>query len=382
VNTRKSIARSVSLAVLVFLTLAAFCGAADPTPQDWNAISAAKYLDDREEAWFTYLLAYRGEAANRTSCVCCHTVVPYALARPVLRDIIGTKQPTVYEKRILDQTKKRVAHWDELDTPAFRLLYSVGIKKRESRGTEAILNALLLAFDDWHNGRQVSSDSTKRAFEILWSLQTQTGKNKGSWEWLDFDLDPWESQDARYFGAALTALAAGSAPAYGEARTALNPSRKLDILRGYLQDHFQSQSLHNQTWALWASSTLPKLLEPEQKQAVIERLFNKQNTDGGWSLSAFGSFARADRPPARTESDGYATGMVVHVLRIESHLTPDPSLHDDPRLQKALQWLGSHQKPSGAWEAFSVNENRDPSTQEGKFMSDAATAFAVLALRD
>jgi squalene-hopene/tetraprenyl-beta-curcumene cyclase len=50
-------------------------------------------------------------------------------------------------------------------------------------------------------------------------------------------------------------------------------------------------------------------------------------------------------------------------------------------VKRGVTWLVTHQdRATGAWFASSLNKKRDPESDAGKFMSDAATAYAVLAL--
>jgi hypothetical protein len=51
---------------------------------DWDRPAAAKYLDDRISLWFVRAKQLRAGEGNVT-CVSCHTVIPYLLARPALR---------------------------------------------------------------------------------------------------------------------------------------------------------------------------------------------------------------------------------------------------------------------------------------------------------
>jgi hypothetical protein len=40
----------------------------------------------------------------------------------------------------------------------------------------------------------------------------------------------------------------------------------------------------------------------------------------------------------------------------------------------------ANQQAAGNWEAWSLNKQRDPASDPAKFMGDAATAYAALAL--
>jgi squalene-hopene/tetraprenyl-beta-curcumene cyclase len=372
--------RSLTPALLAVVSSApTFAG--ENTPGQWDKTRASQYLDRRGENWFKFSSANRGEGASASRCVSCHTLLPYALARPALRRLSSEKQATPWETRILEQTKSRVANWDQLDEVEFQLFYDFDdAKKKQSRGTEAILNALLLSLDDRFEGRQKPSDATKKALAILWSTQITDGQHKGSWEWLNFGLEPWESTDSRYLGATVASIAVGAAPGNGLAGVEGDSRERLNSLRAYLKANYATQNLHNRTWLLWASSGMDGLLSPREKDQLIEQILAKQQAGGGWSLGSLGDYTHVEVKAPVTTPDGYATGLILHVLQVAGL----PKEH--PRVKKGLTWLRENQDPSGAWRAISVNkirvpESTDPSKANiGKFMWDAATGYAVLAL--
>ena len=340
---------------------------------NWQSDAAGKYLDERGTAWFGF--DGRGEGTTRSTCISCHTVLPYVLARPVLRKLADTAAPTQQETRLLAQTRLRVEHWKDLDSKAFGLFYDNSEqKKKESWGTEAVFNALILGFDDRNQDRSSPSEATKKAFANLWETQAQGGDNQGSWDWLDFGEPPWGSREARYFGAALAAIAVGTAPGYYTPGTDADTEVRVELLRGYLKDRFPKEDLHNQVYALWAATTVDGILAKAERRRLIDHLLDKQRDNGGWSLPSLGTWVRSDGTTQDTASDGYATGLVLHVL-----LTAGVP-KSDTKVAQGLAWLSGNQATTGAWRCVSVLKKRDPDSHTGKFMSDAATAFAVLAL--
>ncbi len=341
------------------------------SPTTWNVRAAAAYLDSREAWWLTWPTASRD---HETSCVSCHTALPYALARPALREALAEERVVDPERRLVENVVKRVQLWREVDP--FYPDQTRGLPKTsESRGTEAILNALILATRDAPAG--ALSDDARRAFDNLWALQFRAGDPKGSWAWLNFHNEPWEANASPYLGAAFAAIAVGVAPG-GYASTPEIQDR-LAMLRSYLQRGVDTVSVFNRVMALWASAELPStpaLFTPQQRQSIVDTIFARQRTDGGWSMSTLATWTRSDGTPQDSLSDGYATGLVLLALQ-----RGNAAVRSDPRVRRGIDWLTKHQDAStGAWSATSLNKKRDPSTDIGKFMSDAATAYAVLAL--
>jgi squalene-hopene/tetraprenyl-beta-curcumene cyclase len=348
----------------------------------WNPKAAASYLDQREVWWMQWKGAARD---HQTFCVSCHTAVPYALSRPVLHKVLGEEAPSVNERRLLDNVTKRVRLWKEVGP--FYTDEDYGVHKAaESRGTEAVLNTLVLASYDAQSGQL--SDDTRTAFNNMWALQQTAGEKKGAWPWLRFHLEPWEGLNSEYYGAALAAVAVGTAP--GDYRATPEIQDNLKLLREYLGRDYKEQSLVNRMYLLWASTKLPGLLDAEQQKVIVAEILTKQGADGGWSLPTIARtwrgwgprslaqlWLRSDWTLYDGQSDGYATGLVTFVLQ-RSGLP-----RENISLQHGLSWLMLNQNAKeGLWPAYSLNERRNPASEIGRFMSDAATAYAVLALSE
>jgi squalene-hopene/tetraprenyl-beta-curcumene cyclase len=207
----------------------------------------------------------------------------------------------------------------------------------------------------------------------MFALQMRTQELAGAWAWLNFHYEPWESPSSPYFGASLAALAIGTAPE--NYASAPEVADNVKLLREYFGRETDKQSLFNRAMGLWASTKVENLLTRQQQQAIIEAAFAAQQPDGGWSTASLGRWQRVDNTPLDTGTDGYATGLVTLALRQAGV----PA--SDPHVAKGLAWLRANQnRTTGQWTAVSLNKNRDPNSDAGKFMSDAATAYAVLAL--
>lgn len=327
----------------------------------WDPRAAAHYLDKRESWWQSW---YRARLDHNTVCVSCHTVVPYAFVRPALRAANGETTPTSAERNMLGWIEKRVNDWSEV-LPYYSEQRGVG-KSAQSRSTESVLNAVVLASYD-SRGAQVRP-VTRTAFNNAWALQEASG----GWNWQDFQLAPWETANSGYLGATLLLLAAKSLPHHFA--TAPENKSHLERLESFLKREYPSQPLINRIHVLWACSTSPKLLNRHQRRALLEELRGLQQPDGGWRNAGVDPTERKDHSEAPQQSDGFVTALVVLALRASGTPTADPTL------SRGKEWLLTHQQADGSWIASSMNKARDPDSDAAPFMTDAATGYASLAL--
>jgi squalene-hopene/tetraprenyl-beta-curcumene cyclase len=301
-----------------------------------------------------------------TFCISCHTALPYALARPVLRQVLGQLSPSIDEQKIIDDVTKRVRLWQDVQ-PYYPF------QATNSRGTEAVLNALILASRDARQGR-LGVDS-RTALEEMWTTQEATGPDKGAWPWIMFGNEPWEAKDSVFYGASLAAIAVGIAP--GNYRSTPEIQDQLNRLVDYLRREYPKQTLANRVVILWASAKLPGLLSPGDQQAILSEIASQQHADGGWCLADLvGKWKRRDGTPQVRRSDGYATGLITFTL--EEMGIP----RGNRELENGLSWLEQNQSHwFGNWSAYSLNRWQFiPFFNRAQFMDDAATAYAVLAL--
>jgi squalene-hopene/tetraprenyl-beta-curcumene cyclase len=129
---------------------------------------------------------------------------------------------------------------------------------------------------------------------------------------------------------------------------------------------------------------------------TVEELVGAQRPDGGWSTAGLvenpldprrqseeGRRARAEVGHGRDflifvgrdqvytsslDSDGYATGLVLYVLRRAGVSA------DDPRIRRGVAWLKANQRASGRW--FTPSQ----AWHTQNLLANAGTAYAILAL--
>ncbi len=334
---------------------------------DWDRKAAASYLDSREIWWQSW---DRAQKDHGTLCISCHTQASYGVARPALRSELSETGPSPSEQVMLASIEKRVRGWKDMQPFYSDAVYGSG-KEIESRDAESVLNAVILSSYDQHNGHM--SEATRIAFNNAWALQSKTGPDAGAWVWQNFDYTPWESTESQYHWAALMALTVAKARENYRSDPAI--AANLNLLLAYLRKQYAAQPLLNKIVALRAAAAYPDLLTGDQRNALLGLLYTLQRPDGGWSLTDLGAWKRRDKTPLETRPDGYATGLIVLTLE-ETGAT-----RHNAHVARGLAWLVANQdKTTGAWPAWSLNKNRDPKSNVGQFMSDAATSYAVLAL--
>jgi squalene-hopene/tetraprenyl-beta-curcumene cyclase len=348
---------------------------------NWSPQAAANYMDRRETWWQNWPAA---QVDHGTICISCHTVVPYAMIRSTLGEQLHEVGASTPEKVLIDSVEKRVAQWTAM-APFYSDEDEGPGKAVESHSTEAVLNAVILVSYDAQHGHL--RPITRTALDEAWALQEQTGENAGGWKWQDFQLAPWESVESSYQGAALLMRESENAPDGYASEPDVR--EHLERLQKYLRKHYAAQPLLNQIYILWVSPKTPELVTAEERTKLLKAVQSRQQADGGWSLSSLDPQPQLESTRWKhrlkqqfidlmkpEDSDGYATGLVVLVLE---ELDID---RQDRTLKHGREWLERHQRSDGSWWAYSLNTLRDPQSDIGRFMSDAATAYAVMALKN
>lgn len=332
----------VRIFALLLLPAAAWCA-------DWDAASAARYLDARAAAWAVWPRA----AKEGGPCVSCHTTLGYLMARPLLRRKLDEAAPTEFEKGLVAGVRVRAV---KAPDPAVK------------DHTQAVVSALVLAMDDRRRGAGMSPEA-EAAFKAMWATQ----REDGAWGWTNANLEPWEVPESVYFGAALAAVATGIAPDGYQARPDIQPN--LVRLKSYIRENRKGQPLANRLVLLWAAGRLNGILTAAERREIPDALWSAQNQDGGWKLAALGPWRdRTDPPPVPEGSSAYATAWASAMLRLAG-IKPK-----DAHVARALTWLRRHQNAEGFWDAASMNHRYDPGSMPELFMRDATTEYAVLAL--
>jgi squalene-hopene/tetraprenyl-beta-curcumene cyclase len=274
-------------------------------------------------------------------CATCHTNVPYLMARPALKGKASDE-----EKEVRKFFEGRVAAWDagKKDGPAYVVATATALAVHDARTTGKL------------------HPTTRKALDHIWPLQTKNG----AWNWLKCNWPPYEHDD--YYGAVLAALGVGMAPdGYAQSEKA---KAGVEKLKGYFAKT-PPPSLHHKALLMWASLKLDSLMSKADREKTSKELLAIQKADGGWSLPSLGDWKGFDGRENDTKrpSDGYATGLVMYVLR-QAGLPADHAA-----MKKGVGWLKANQRISGRWFTQSLNTDRT------HYITHAGTAYALLALK-
>lgn len=279
------------------------------------------------------------------ACISCHTSLPYALVEPLLPG----SYPAYTD--LINNVSNRALTWAD-NTPWYseQKLEDTAVMEglppdalievldaADSRGVEAIFNALILAVRDAYANKPAQPDAVQ-AFANMWSEQKKTGPAAGRWGWIQANLVPWEVTDSGLWGASLACVASSLFPE-------LAPEENLNLLHGALRQAAGNDavSLHVKSAVLWCDSELSgQLLDSDVATSIAANLLELQHDNGGWALREIGPFVDWEGSDAdccaqrEIRPDAYATGFITLTLARSSHLIPEK---DKGRMDKAVEWI-------------------------------------------
>lgn len=302
----------------------------EPLAKSFSLEKAISFLDSAALTW-----------QKERKCFTCHTNFAYLYVRPTheTADQASAEVRQFAEELVAHRWEDKGPRWD----------------------AEVVAAGAALAFNDALSEKPLHP-LTRRALDRMLTLQ----REDGGFTWIKCDWPPMESDD--HYGATLATIAIGVAPdGYAQTKSA---QLGLSKLREYFKQN-PGTTLHHRAMVLWGNTYVKGTLTDEESAAIVGELLALQTEDGGWGLATLGDWKRADGEEQDLKSsDGYGTGFVIYILR-RSGLAAD-----DPRIQRGIEWLKSHQRESGRWFTRSLHAD------SMHYITHAGTAFAVMALQE
>ena len=287
-----------------------------------------------------------GADAHEDHCFACHSTFAYLAARPAIGTMTATHRET-WQAMEDFATKLAGEKLSLRDTPQLRVC-------------ETVMTAAALAQHDAITEKKLLP-LTRKTLDRIWDLHSApTAVGTGS-NWVirhrkSTTTLAWRRQPSPW------ALRRTTMPPPCKPATAWRESAATSAAH-------PAANMHQLGMLMLAAASVDGLLGDKQLKQSVAKLFALKNRDGGWSMASFGDWKRADGGAMdRAASDGYGTGFAVYVLRRGGRIAAD-----DPRLQKGLLWLRTHQQASGSWFTRSPHQTDELSTYAG-------TAYAILAL--
>jgi squalene-hopene/tetraprenyl-beta-curcumene cyclase len=299
----------------------------EPFAEEFSMQEAVRFLDSSALTW-----------QKQRNCFSCHSNYAFLMARPAV-------------------THDVPAHMQIREAAEYLATHP---RKTGYAPTEAVMVASVLAQNDAATTGQLHS-ATRFALDRIWELQ----REDGGWKWLDDNEPPSEHEE--HYGVTMAAIGVGVAP--DDYRRTPAAKQGLEKIRQYLQNN-PPANMHNRAMKMLASLVVEGIMTEAERSEVVEGLLSLQKRDGGWNLATLGTnWKRSDGTPQDYEtSDGYGTGFVIYALR-----TAGVPAHD-PRIQKGVEWLKTHQRASGRW--FTRSMDKD----SRQYITHSGTAYAILAL--
>ncbi len=298
----------------------------EPYREDFSMEAAVRFLDAAALGW-----------QNERNCFACHSNYAFLFTRPAISWKVPAHEQLRSSLEHLAEHPRQVKYWV----------------------TETVMVASVLAQNDAQTTGKLHT-TTRKALDRMWTAQ----REDGGFTWMANNEPPSEIDD--HYGVTMAAIGAGVAPDDYSRTPAARAG--LEKIRNYFRSN-PPANVHHRAMKLLASLHVGGIMTEDQRKQVVQDLLALQKPDGGWGLATLGNWERSDGTPQDMEtSDGYGTGFAVYVLRRAGVSA------DDPRIQRGIAWLKTHQRVSGRW--FTRSMKKDSK----HYVTHSGTAYAILAL--